>query len=94
MAQIHRNYKSCVVDRYEQYGRKVLKRSLMTYSSFTAYFQMLKILGFVKPSNHTEPSKPQQWYKDFPSQVCYCLTDKGVAAPDYQWGDPRHTLYG
>ena len=94
IAQIHRAYKDEVVERYKEQGRRVLKRSLMTYNSFAVYFQCLKLLKFVEPSNHTEPSKPQQWYADFPSQVFYKLTDKGKEAPDDQWSDPRHTLYG
>lgn len=93
IAQIHRAYKDEVAEKYKEQGKKVAKKSLMTYGSFTAYFQCLKLLKFVEPSNHTEPSKPQQWYADFPSQVFYRLTAKGKEAPDHEWSDPRHTLY-
>lgn len=94
IAQIHRAYKDEVVKRYKEQDRRVLRRSLMTYGSFAAYFQCLKLLKFVERTDHTEPSKPQQWYADFPSQVFYRLTDKGKEVPDHEWGDPRRTLYG
>jgi hypothetical protein len=63
------------------------------YHSFQSYFHWLKQLGWVEFTGREEPSSLQQGYPEAPPRRYYCLSAKGIEAPDYQWSNPQLTLY-
>lgn len=75
ISEIHKAYK-------DETGQR------MKYSSFTAYFQVLKLLGWVEPTGRTEDSIPQQWSEEFSPKVYYKLTDKGESSTEDEWKNP------
>ncbi len=90
------------VDVTEEQAEKIYQRELrkvsrkfthMRYHSFLMYFGVLKRLGWVEPTNETEPSAIQDYYPSAPQRTYYRLTKKGVQAGDELWSNPLFTLY-
>jgi len=65
----------------------------MRYHSFLMYFGVLKRLGWVEATDHTEASSIQDNYPPAPQRVYYRLTNKGITAGDELWSNPLFTLY-
>ncbi|MDD5701280.1 MAG: hypothetical protein PHU23_04430 [Dehalococcoidales bacterium] len=65
----------------------------MRYHSFLVYFGVLKRLGWVEPTNITEPSTIQDNYPAAPDRVYYRLTNAGIKSEEYLWSNPLFTLY-
>ena len=66
------------------------------YHSFQRYFHWLKQLGWVEFTGTEEKSSIQENMPDYPQappRRYYCLSKKGIEAPDYQWSNPQLTLY-
>jgi hypothetical protein len=63
------------------------------YHSFQRYFHWLKQLAWVIFTGQEEQSSIQGNCPGAPPRKYYCLTPKGVAAPDSQWSNPQLTLY-
>lgn len=70
------------------------KLSRMRYHSFVTYFRLLKALGWVERTGHTEPSALQDHYSEAPPRVFYKLTKAGKQATIAELSDPIVTLYG
>jgi len=90
------------VDVTEEQAERIYERELkrvsrkfthMRYHSFLMYFGVLKRLGWVEVTNHTEPSAIQDNYPAAPERVYYCLTRTGIDAGDELWSNPLFTLY-
>jgi len=64
------------------------------YHSFVNYFSTIQKLGWVEPSGLVEASAFQTNYPQGMPRIYFRLTQKGKAASDGQWDDPRRTLYG
>jgi hypothetical protein len=62
------------------------------YHSFVNYCGMLKKLGWLEEVTE-EPSGPQEYDPKFQPRRYYRLTKKGIDAPDYEWSNPKLTLY-
>ena len=65
----------------------------MRYHSFLMYFGVLKRLGWVEPTEKTEPSTLQDNYPAAPQRVYYRLTKTGIRAGQELWQNPLFTLY-
>ncbi|MEN8614214.1 hypothetical protein ABFB09_02870 [Dehalogenimonas sp. THU2] len=79
---------------YQKQLRKVSRKfTHMRYHSFLMYFGVLKRLGWVEPTERTEPSAFQDNYPLAPERVCYRLTKEGMEAGDKVWANPLFTLY-
>jgi len=65
----------------------------MRYHSFLMYFGVLKRLGWVEPTEKTEPSAIQDNYPAAPQRVYYRLTKAGMRAGQELWQNPLFTLY-
>ena len=57
------------------------------------YLGVLKRLGWVEPTQETEPSAIQDNYSEAPARTYYRLTKRGVAAGTELWSNPLFTLY-
>jgi hypothetical protein len=64
------------------------------YHSFVTYFSTLQKLGWVEVTGKIESSAFQANYPDGKPRIYFRLTQKGKAALDEQWADPRKALYG
>ena len=96
--RIRQNKPIYTEDQYEErvgyfMSRMPYKLVKCRYHSFSRYFHFLKQLGWVQPTGKEEPSAIQQYYSPAPPRVYYCLTRKGIEAPDYEWSNPQVTLY-
>ena len=82
-------------DRIYERELKRLSRKFthMRYHSFLMYFGVLKRLGWVEPTQETEPSAIQDNYSEAPARTYYRLTKRGVAAGTELWSNPLFTLY-
>jgi len=82
-------------DRIYERELKRLSRKFthMRYHSFLMYFGVLKRLGWVEPTEETEPSTIQDNYPSAPERVYYRLTEKGKRAGGELWSNPLFTLY-
>ncbi len=82
-------------DRIYERELKRLSRKFthMRYHSFLMYFGVLKRLGWVEPTEETEPSTIQDNYPSAPERVYYRLTAKGKRAGGELWSNPLFTLY-
>ena len=90
------------VDVTEEQAERIYERELkrvsrkfthMRYHSFLMYFGVLKRLGWVEVTDHTEPSAIQDNYPAAPERVYYRLTRTGIEAGDELWSNPLFTLY-
>ena len=82
-------------DRIYERELKRLSRKFthMRYHSFLMYFGVLKRLGWVEPTQETEPSAIQDNYSEAPARTYYRLTKRGVEAGTELWSNPLFTLY-
>ena len=79
---------------YQRELRRVSRKfTHMRYHSFLMYFGVLKRLGWVEVTNHTEPSAIQDNYPAAPERVYYRLTKEGIEAGEEPWSNPLFTLY-
>ena len=90
------------VDVTEEQAERIYERELkrvsrkfthMRYHSFLMYFGVLKRLGWVEVTDHTEPSAIQDNYPAAPERVYYRMTRTGIDAGDEFWSNPLFTLY-
>ncbi|MDV2988876.1 MAG: hypothetical protein P3T54_01765 [Dehalogenimonas sp.] len=70
------------------------KTTACRYHSFVVYFSMLKRLGWVEPSSHTERSAFQDNYPQGPARKYYRLTRVGLGAGDSAWANPQKAERG
>lgn len=81
-------------ERVDWFLRRIpYKLAKARYHSFQRYFHWLKQLGWVKFTGREEPSALQEVYAAGPPRKYYCLTTKGIEAPDYEWSRPQLVLY-
>ncbi|RJQ41358.1 MAG: hypothetical protein C4555_00180 [Dehalococcoidia bacterium] len=79
---------------YQKELKKVSRKfTHMRYHSFLMYFGVLKRLGWVEASDHTEASAIQDNYPPAPGRVYYRLMKKGVEAGAELWANPLFALY-
>ena len=85
-------------EEYEERFKDILRRipyklTKCRYHSFQRYFHWLKQLDWVEFTGEEDMSSIQDNYPDAPPRKFYCLTRKGIEAPDYEWSNPQLTLY-
>lgn len=78
----------------KHFGRIPAKITRMRYHGFPVYFSMLRRLGWVEDTGETDPSAFQDNHPPGPPRKFYRLTDKGKAAPDWEWSNPLLNLCG
>jgi hypothetical protein len=79
---------------YERELKRISRKfTHMRYHSFLMYFGVLKRLGWVEPTQETEPSAIQGNYPPAPERTYYRLTREGIEAGDALWSNPLFTLY-
>ena len=79
---------------YERELKKLSRKfTHMRYHSFLMYFGVLKRLGWVETTDHTQTSAIQENYPPAPERTYYRLTEKGITAGDDLWANPLFTLY-
>ena len=79
---------------YERELKRISRKfTHMRYHSFLMYFGVLKRLGWVEATGHTETSSIQDNYPPAPERTYYRLTKTGIEAGDESWSNPLFTLY-